>query len=181
VIRELADQTNLLALNAAIEAARAGEQGKGFAVVAEEIRRLAEQSARSSENAAQLISGFASQMQKASRQMDRGRDVVADVESLSSSALGALQIIAESSQSASSWSRRIAEISVSQEREVGGMRERIERIAEIARRNRGESEQVTQAAQNQVQAVGELEGAAKQLRELAVYLGDLARRLTRLG
>ena len=60
-IAAIAAQTNLLALNAAIEAARAGEQGKGFAVVAEEVRKLAEESAK----AVQGIQGLTTQVQTA--------------------------------------------------------------------------------------------------------------------
>lgn len=180
VIRELAEQTNLLALNAGIEAARAGEHGKGFAVVADEIRRLAAQSARASEDASTILRGFASQMDRATRQMDRGSSMVADVESLSSSAMKALESILEANRSAATWSRRIAEVSLDQEAQVASMRERAERIAEISRRNRSGSDHVNRSAGDQARALQDLESAAKELRELVTYLAQLARRLTRL-
>ncbi len=58
IISEIANRTNLLALNASLEAARAGEEGKGFIVIAEEIRTLADKTAKSSKNISEIISSI---------------------------------------------------------------------------------------------------------------------------
>lgn len=178
VIRELADQTNLLALNAAIEAARAGEHGQGFAVVAEEVRKLAEQSARASDEAGDIVLGFEEQMRRVASQMLRGQAIVSDVETLSESARQALDQIVEATARAAQGAQRIAMTSRDQELEFSRLRDRVMRVAEISRRNRAGAEDVTSSAKDQAAALRELEGATHELRSVAVYLSDLTHRIT---
>lgn len=75
VISAIAEQTNLLALNASIEAARAGEAGKGFAVVADEIKKLAGQSAKSTEYIDGIISELKAVVDRAVEAMERVNEI----------------------------------------------------------------------------------------------------------
>ncbi|MBU5672136.1 methyl-accepting chemotaxis protein [Paenibacillus sp. MSJ-6] len=76
LITSIAEQTNLLALNATIEAARAGEHGRGFAVVAEEVRKLAEESARAGGEIRKLVDEILSQTYKTVQSINIGTEIV---------------------------------------------------------------------------------------------------------
>ncbi|NPA49696.1 MAG: methyl-accepting chemotaxis protein [Thermodesulfobacteria bacterium] len=82
-IGQIAEQTNLLALNATIEAARAGEAGKGFAVVAEEVKELARQTAKATEDIAKKVHGIQGAVGKVITSMEETASVIGEINDVS--------------------------------------------------------------------------------------------------
>jgi methyl-accepting chemotaxis protein len=91
LINEIASQTNLLALNATIEAARAGEMGKGFAVVAGEVKGLASQTARATEEIGQRILEIQTKTQDAVRAISEIASSIASIDGVTSSLADAVE------------------------------------------------------------------------------------------
>ena len=83
LITDIAEQTNLLALNATIEAARAGEAGRGFAVVAAEVKALAGQTAKATEDIAKQISGMQQATRRSIEAIEAIEGTIRDIGSIS--------------------------------------------------------------------------------------------------
>jgi methyl-accepting chemotaxis protein len=79
LVKDLSGQINMLALNAAVEAARAGEHGKGFAVVASEVRKLADQSKKSAEQATVLVADIQKSTHSSIMMTEEGARTVVEV------------------------------------------------------------------------------------------------------
>ena len=178
VIRELAVQTNLLALNAAIEAARAGHEGRGFAVVADEVRKLAEESGSAADDAQGVLRDFEQRMRDAANIMGRGEALMQDAETLSGSAREALGIIVGSTGGAAQHAARIAIAADDQGAEVARLRERLNRVVDLAAKNRTGAEGVARSALEQAAALREMEEATTVLKQVVAELTELTRRIT---
>ncbi|MBU5635682.1 methyl-accepting chemotaxis protein [Geomonas sp. Red69] len=175
-IVEMSRQTNLLALNASIEAARAGEYGKGFGVVAEEVRKLADGSAKSATDIVELIDLVKVESRRLQETItDSSRGIIVGKKNLDVTADAFREILAtvvETERKANS----IADLSQMQTTGAAKMVSMVDEIAKVAEDNAASTEEVSAATEEQHAAMQEM---VFQTQELAQLAGELLRSVER--
>ncbi len=152
VITSIAQQTNLLALNATIEAARAGEAGKGFAVVANEVKELAKQTAKATEDIGQKITAIQQDTKGAVDAIGSITGVINQVNEISGTIATAVE---EQSATTNEMTRNVADAA----KGAGEITHNIEGVAQAA-------QGTSNSAQESQKAANELAQMAEQLRGL---------------
>lgn len=144
-IESIASQTNLLSLNAAIEAARAGEAGKGFAVVAEQIRMLADESAKSAVDTRTLIEGALNEIEEGNQVAQKAAD--------------SMEVVVQGINDISDTSKMLSENSNQQIATLREAEKGIEQISEVVQSNSAASEECSATSEElsaQAEAMNEL-------------------------
>jgi methyl-accepting chemotaxis protein len=172
-ITAIARQTNLLALNAAIEAARAGEHGRGFAVVAEEVRKLAEGSARAANEVAQNVSGIRTRIGDVVQTMSRGTEKVQDVEEVSRSADSALEQILAAVDGVRLAADQVEEAAARNAAAMEGVEAALTEVSGTAESHAASAEEVSAAAEEQSAATQEMSASSAELLHAAERMREL--------